>query len=75
LPGTDKILAELIKTRGETWSEIHKLIMFGIRNSFVISGRNLLLYQSTKRVIKRAVIIVGYHFMNIIQHFIEYPSL
>jgi hypothetical protein len=40
----------------------NSLILFGIRKNCVISGRSLLLYQFTKRVIKLTVIIiVGYH--------------
>jgi hypothetical protein len=38
------------------------LILFGIRRNCLINGRNQLLYQFTKRVIKLTVmIIVGYH--------------
>jgi hypothetical protein len=41
---------------------INPLILFGIRNNFLMSGRSILLYQFTKRVTKLAVIIiVGYH--------------
>jgi hypothetical protein len=40
----------------------NSLILFGIRKNCLISGRSLLLYQFTKRVIKLTVIIiVGYH--------------
>jgi hypothetical protein len=62
-PGSDQIPAELIQAGGEILlSEIHKLILFGIRKNCLINGRSLLLYQFTKRVIKLTVIIiVGYH--------------
>jgi hypothetical protein len=30
-PGTDQISAELIRAGGETYSEIHKLVLYGIR--------------------------------------------
>jgi hypothetical protein len=41
---------------------INSLILFGIRNNCLISGRSLLLYQFVRRAIKLAVvIIVGYH--------------
>jgi hypothetical protein len=62
--GSDQILAELIQAGGEILlSVIHKLIiLFGIRNNCLISGRSLLLYQFTKRVIKLTVIIIiRYH--------------
>jgi hypothetical protein len=49
----------------------NSLILFGIRKNCLISGRSLLLYQFTKRVIKLTVIIVTA--MNFIQDFIEYP--
>jgi hypothetical protein len=40
----------------------HKLIEFGKRRNCLISGRSLLLYQFTRRVIKlTAIIIMGYH--------------
>jgi hypothetical protein len=56
-PCSDQIPAELIQAGGEILlSEIHKLI------NCLISGRSLLLYQFTKRVIKLTVIIiVGYN--------------
>jgi hypothetical protein len=57
-PGTDEILAKLIEAGGETLcSEIHKLVLYGMRNCNS-SGRNLLLYQFIKRVIKLTVIII-----------------
>jgi hypothetical protein len=63
-PGSDQIPAELIQAGGKILlSAIHKLIiLFGIRKNCLISGRSLLLYQFTKRVIKLTVIIiVGYY--------------
>jgi hypothetical protein len=42
--------------------EIHKLIPFGARKSFLISGSRPLLYQFTRGAIKlTAVIIEEYH--------------
>jgi hypothetical protein len=64
LPGSDQILAELIQAHGKIlWSEIHKLIIpFGIGKTYLLSGRSLLFYQFTRRVIKlTVVIIVRYH--------------
>jgi hypothetical protein len=41
---------------------INSLIVFGIRKNCLISGRSLLLYQFTKKVIKLTVaIVMGYH--------------
>jgi hypothetical protein len=59
-PGTDQILAELIKAGAETLCpEIHKLfVLYGIRRNCHSSGRNLLLYQFIKRVITLIVIII-----------------
>jgi hypothetical protein len=52
-PGSEQIPAELIQARGETWSEIHKLINFISNNEYsLISGRSLLFYQFTRKVIK-----------------------
>jgi hypothetical protein len=61
-PGSDDILAELIQAGGEILlSLIHKLILFGIRNICMISGRSLLLYQFIKKVPKlTAIIIIRY---------------
>jgi hypothetical protein len=59
-PGTDQIPAEFIKAGGEIlYSEIHRLIR-SIRNkeNRHSSGRNLLLYQFIKRVIRLTVIII-----------------
>jgi hypothetical protein len=62
LPDSDQILAELIQVRGETLrSEIHKLILFGIRKNFLVSLRSTLLYQFTRRAIKLTVIFMEYH--------------
>jgi hypothetical protein len=62
-PGGDHIPAEMIQTEDEILcSKIHKVILFEIRKSCLISGRSLLLYQFTRRVIKLTVVnIVGYH--------------
>jgi hypothetical protein len=60
-PGTDQILAELIEAGGETLcSDIHKHIcsIYGIRRNHHSSGRNLLLYQFIKRMIRLIVIII-----------------
>jgi hypothetical protein len=59
-PGTDQISAKFIKTGGETLcSEIHTLfVVYGIRRNCHSSGRNLLLYQFIKRVIRLVVIII-----------------
>jgi hypothetical protein len=68
-PGSDEIQAELIQAGGKILlSVIHKLInSVWIRKNCPISGRSLLLYPFTKRVIKltnnyRLIIIVGYHY-------------
>jgi hypothetical protein len=74
LPGSDEIPAEVIQAGGEILLPvIHNLIiLFGIRKNLVISGRILLLYQFTKRVINlTVVIIVGYHCYQF--HTIFYP--
>jgi hypothetical protein len=56
-PGTDQIPAKLIKAGDETvHSEIQRLICFIW--SCHSSGRNLLLYQFIKRVIRLIVIII-----------------
>jgi hypothetical protein len=56
-PGIDNIPAELIRARGEIlYSEIHRLICC-IWN-YHSSGRDLLLYQFIKRVIRLIVIII-----------------
>jgi hypothetical protein len=63
-PGSDQILAELIKQEVKHYSliSINSLILFGIRKNFLISGRSLLLYQFTRRAIKLTVVIImGYH--------------
>jgi hypothetical protein len=60
-PGSDQILAELIKAGGETlYSEVHRHIC-SIWNKEKLPqqcGRNLLLYQFIKRVIRLIVIII-----------------
>jgi hypothetical protein len=62
-PGSDEIPAELIQVGGEILrSKIYKLILFGIRKNCLISGRSLLLYQFTRKVIKLTVVFIrGYH--------------
>jgi hypothetical protein len=58
-PGSGQIPAELIQAGGS----INSYILFGIKKSCLISGRSLLLYQFTKRVINLTVIIIeGYHY-------------
>jgi hypothetical protein len=58
-PGTEEILAKLMEAGGETLhSEIHKLVLYGIRRNCNRSGRSLLLYQFIKRVIRWTVIII-----------------
>jgi hypothetical protein len=53
LPGSDQFPSELIQAGGETLlSEIHKLILFGVRKNCVTCGRSLLLYQFTRMAIK-----------------------
>jgi hypothetical protein len=64
LPCSDQIPSELIQAGDETLDlrSINSLILFGIRKNSLISGRILLLYQFTRRMIKLTlVIIVGYH--------------
>jgi hypothetical protein len=63
LPGSDQIPAELIQVGVEICllRSINSLILFRIRNNWLISGRSLLLFLFTKRAIKLSVIIMGYH--------------
>jgi hypothetical protein len=56
--GTDQIPAELIKAGGETSSEVNLFVLHGIRRNCHSSGRNILLYQCIKRVIRLTVIIM-----------------
>jgi hypothetical protein len=60
--GSNQIPAELFQAKGEILSEIHKLITsVWNRVECLISGRSLLLYRFTKRVIKLTVIVIlGY---------------
>jgi hypothetical protein len=59
LPGIDQIPAEPIHAGGETlWSEIHKIILCGIRKNCLSSGRSPLSYQFTRRAIKLTVVII-----------------
>jgi hypothetical protein len=53
-PGTDNIPAELIKAGGETYILRYTdfFVVFEIRRNCHSSGRNLLLYQFTKRAIR-----------------------
>jgi hypothetical protein len=63
-PGSDKFPAELIQAVSELLrSKIHKLFNSILnKKNRLISGRGLLLYQSTRRTIKlTVVIIVAYH--------------
>jgi hypothetical protein len=64
LPGSYQSPAELIHAGGEILcSEIHKFINFTWNKKIcLITGRSLLLYQFTRRVIKLTVVmIMGYH--------------
>jgi hypothetical protein len=45
----------------QTVRETNSIILFGLRKNCLISGRSLLFYQSTGRVIKLTVIIMGCH--------------
>jgi hypothetical protein len=63
-PRSKQIPAELLKQEVKHYGlrSINSLILFGIRKNFLISGRSLLLYQFTRRVIKMTVVIIlGYH--------------
>jgi hypothetical protein len=63
-PCSDQFPAELIQARGEISGlrSTNSLILFGMGKTSLISGRSLLLYQFTKRVINLTIIIVvGYH--------------
>jgi hypothetical protein len=57
--GSDKILTELIEARGETLlSELHKLILIGIRKNCLTSGKGICLFQFTKRAKKLTIVII-----------------
>jgi hypothetical protein len=59
-----KFLQNSFRQKAKSYSlrSTNSLILFGIMNNCLISGRSLLLYQFTKRVTKLTVIIiVGYH--------------
>jgi hypothetical protein len=56
-PGSEEIPAEMIQAGGLL--STNSLILFGIRKDCLISGRSLLLYQFTKRVIELTVIIIN----------------
>jgi hypothetical protein len=50
--------------------------VFGIRKNCLISGRSLLLYQFTGKVIEMTVVImVDITAINFVQHFNQYSSL
>jgi hypothetical protein len=77
-PGSHNIPAELIQAGGEILrSEIHNsLTLFEIRKNCLISGRSLLLYRFTRRVIKlTAVIIVEYHGYQLLTKFYPIAAL
>jgi hypothetical protein len=58
-PGSDQIPAELIQAGGDYGLiSINPFILFAVRKNCLISGRSLLLYQSTRRAIKRTVVII-----------------
>jgi hypothetical protein len=59
-PGTDQILAELIKQEVKHYIQRYTdlFVLYGIRRNYHSSGRNLLLYQFIKRVIRLIVIII-----------------
>jgi hypothetical protein len=60
-PGIDNILAELIKAGVKYYilSYTDLFVVFGIRRNCHSSGKNLLLYQFTKRAISLIVIIIN----------------
>jgi hypothetical protein len=60
-PGTDNILAKLIKAGGETYILRYTdlTVVYGIRRNCHSSGRNLILYQYIKRAVRLIVIIIG----------------
>jgi hypothetical protein len=76
-PGSDQILSELLQAGGDILrSKILKLILFGMRTNSLISGRSLLFYQFTRRVIKLSAVSIGdINSINFIENFIEYTSL
>jgi hypothetical protein len=58
-PGTGQIPAELIKEGGGIlYSEIQRLVLYGISRNCHSSGRKLLLQQFMKRVIRLTVRII-----------------
>jgi hypothetical protein len=59
-PGTDQILAKLIREGGKHYVLKHTnlFVLYGIRRNCHSSGRDLLLYQFIKRVIRLIVIII-----------------
>jgi hypothetical protein len=76
---TQKVVLMKINTSENTTQHdttIKYLILFGIRKSCLISGRSLLLYQFTRRVIKPTVVIImRYHCYQLHKNFIQYSSL
>jgi hypothetical protein len=59
-PGTDQIPAELIKAGGKRYilRYTNLFVLYGIGRNCHSSGRNLLLYQFMKRVIRLIIIII-----------------
>jgi hypothetical protein len=59
-PGTDKIPAEFIKAGVKLYvlRYTNLFLLYGIRRNCHSNGRNLLLYQFIKRVIRLTVIII-----------------
>jgi hypothetical protein len=76
-PNNDHILTKLIQAGSGTLKSVTYKRINSIWNmNCLISGRSLLLYHFTRRVIKLAVIsIVGYHVYQVIQYSIKFPSL
>jgi hypothetical protein len=59
--GTDQIPAELIKAGVKCYvlRYTNLFVLYGIRRNCLRNGRNLLLYQFVKKVIRLSVIIIG----------------
>jgi hypothetical protein len=73
-PGTDQILAELIKAGVKHYILRYTdlFVLYGIRRNCHSSRRNVLLYQFIKRAIRLTVIIIkeSLSFINCLQNFI-----